>query len=364
MTGRALRQIPVEAERPYTVTVGSGALAGLPGAVGDAAKVAVIVPEALRERARTAMEAVAGDVVEIVVPTGEAAKTPLVLAECWGALADAGFTRSDAVVGFGGGATTDLAGFVASSWLRGVRYVSVPTTVLAMVDAAVGGKTGIDLPQGKNLVGAFWEPAAVLADPDVLATLPTDEIRGGLAEALKHGFIADPRTLELIESDPAAAVDASSPVLAELIERSIAIKAAVVSADLREATSSGKQVGRELLNYGHTLGHAIERREAYRWNHGVCVAIGMNFAATLSRNLGHLSEADVALHRRLIAALGLPATYEGGAWDELRATMALDKKARGASVRFVLLDALADPFIASAPDEDVLRATYDEISEA
>lgn len=364
MSGRPPIRIAVEAERPYAVTVGAGALGGLPEAVGDAAKVAVIVPEVLRERARAALDAVAGEVVEVVVPTGEAAKTPQVLAECWGALADAGFTRSDAVVGVGGGATTDLAGFVASSWLRGVRYVSVPTTVLAMVDAAVGGKTGIDLPQGKNLVGAFWEPAAVLADTDLLATLPTDEVRGGLAEALKHGFIADPRTLELIEADPVAAVDASSPVLAELIERSIAIKARVVSADLREATSTGKKVGRELLNYGHTLGHAIERREGYRWNHGACVAIGMNFAATLSRNLGHLDDADVALHRRLIAALGLPATYEAGAWDDLRATMALDKKARGASLRFVLLDAVADPFIAEAPDEDVLRATYDEISEA
>lgn len=350
------------AERPYDVTIGHGAAAGLADAVAGCAKVAVLHPGVLADRVAAWTAGLPLEVVPITLPDGEAAKTASVLDACWRALADGGFTRSDAVVGVGGGATTDLAGFVAATWLRGVRYVSVPTTVLAMVDAAVGGKTGIDLPQGKNLVGAFWEPAAVFADLDALATLPLAELRGGLAEAIKHGFIADPRTLELFEADPAALLDPGSAALAEVIERSVAVKASVVEADLREATSVGKRVGRELLNYGHTLAHAIERREGYRINHGYAVAIGLNFAATLSHNLGHLDAATLNRHRAICDAVGLPTRYEAGAFDELRATMSLDKKARGASVRFVLLDGVGDPFVAVAPDEDLLRRTYDEIT--
>ena len=350
------------AERPYDVTVGHGAAAGLADAVGGCDKVAVLHPAVLAERVDAWTAALPNEVVRITLPDGEAAKTSAVLDACWRALADAGFTRSDAVVGIGGGATTDLAGFVAATWLRGVRYVSLPTTVLAMVDAAVGGKTGIDLPQGKNLVGAFWEPAAVLADLDALVTLPPDELRGGLAEAIKHGFIADPATLELFEADPAAVLDPGSAVLAEVIERSVAVKASVVSADLRESTSVGKRVGRELLNYGHTLAHAIEKREGFAINHGYAVAIGLNFAATLSHNLGRLDAATLQRHRAVCASVGLPISYEPGAYEELRATMSLDKKARGASVRFVLLDGVADPFVAVAPDEALLRRTYDEIT--
>ena len=157
----------------------------------------------------------------------------------------AGFTRSDAVVGLGGGATTDLAGFVAATWLRGVKLVTIPTTVLGMVDAAIGGKTGINTPEGKNLVGSFHEPAGVLCDLDCLATLAQADCSGGLAEVVKCGFIADPDILDLVEADPAAASARTSPMLRELIERAIAVKAAVVAADLREATSTGSRVGRE-----------------------------------------------------------------------------------------------------------------------
>ncbi len=356
-----MRTIRVAAERPYDVTIGHGAAAGLADAVAGCDRVAVLHPPVLAERVARWTAPLDAEVLPIEVPDGEAAKTASVLDGCWRALADAGFTRSDAVVGVGGGATTDLAGFVAATWLRGVRYVSVPTTVLAMVDAAVGGKTGIDLSAGKNLVGAFWEPTAVLADLDALATLPTAEIRGGLAEMIKHGFIADPRTLELFEADPAALLDAASPVLAEAIERSVAVKASVVSADLRERTSAGKNVGRELLNYGHTLAHAIEKREHYTWGHGDAVAVGLMFAATLSRNLGHLDAATCERHRTVLTSVGLPVAYEADAWPDLRATMGLDKKARGSALRFVLLDAVADPFVAVAPDEAVLAATFAEI---
>ena len=357
-----LDTVRVAAERAYDVTVGHGATTLLPGLVDDCARVALLHPVELTDRAEALARAIDAEVLLLCAPPGERAKTAGFLADCWDALAGAGFTRSDAVVGFGGGATTDLAGFVAATWLRGVRYISVPTTLLAMVDAAVGGKTGINLDAGKNLVGAFWEPAAVLADLDLLATLPVDDLRGGLAEMIKHGFIADERTLEIFEADPSAMLDPSSDALAEAVTRSMRVKAGVVSGDLREATSHGTQVGRELLNYGHTLGHAIERRERFTWRHGYAVAVGVAYAALLARNLGHADDAFVERHRRILGSVGLPITYDAGAYEELRATMSLDKKTRGDALRFVLLDAVAAPFIAEAPPESVLRATYEELT--
>ncbi|QIK73559.1 3-dehydroquinate synthase [Propioniciclava coleopterorum] len=354
--------ITVASEHPYDVVVGRGTTALLPGLVEGSAKVALLHPAELADAAAALAGTLDAEVLLLTVPDGERVKTPAFLLACWEALAGAGFTRSDAVVGFGGGATTDLAGFVAATWLRGVRYVSIPTTLLAMVDAAVGGKTGINLDAGKNLVGAFWEPAGVLADLDHLVTLAPDDLRGGLAEMIKHGFIADERTLELFEADPAAMLDPRSDALAEAITRSMRIKAGVVSGDLREATSTGSDVGRELLNYGHTLGHAIERRERYTWRHGYAVAVGLAFAARLSHALGHADAAFVERHLRVLESVGLPTSYAADAYDDLRATMSLDKKSRGASLRFVLLDAVGAPFMATAPDEDVLRATYAELA--
>ena len=356
------KTIEVRTAQPYAVRVGHGVAAELGSVVGDAARVAVLHPPELRAQAEELTDGLDAAVSLVELPRGEEAKTASVLDGCWRLLAEEGFTRSDAVVGLGGGATTDLAGFVAASWLRGVRYVSVPTTLLAMVDAAVGGKTGINLPQGKNLVGAFWEPDGVLADLDFLATLPVDDLRGGLAEMAKHGFIADPGTLALFEADPAALLDPGSDALAEAVVRSIEVKAAVVAGDLREATCVGSSVGRELLNYGHTLGHAIERRERYTMRHGYAVSIGVMFAALLSRNLGHADDAFVTRHRAVLTSVGLPVTYDPGAWPELRVTMNLDKKARGASLRFILLDAVASGFVAAGPDEDVLAATYRELT--
>ncbi len=244
-------------------------------------------------------------------------------------LGHAGFTRSDAVIGVGGGATTDLAGFVAATWLRGVKLITVPTSVLAMVDAAVGGKTGINTAEGKNLVGCFFEPVGVVCDLDALATLGEDDLVSGLAEVIKCGFIADPEILTMIESDPASAKRATAPLLRELIERSIAVKARVVSGDLREATSVGDRVGRELLNYGHTLGHAIERREVYRWRHGEAISVGMIFIAELARLAGRLDHETAARHKMILSAVGLPTGYPADAFDDLLATMALDKKTRG-----------------------------------
>lgn len=350
--------IEVNAEHPYEVRVGRDAASGLAGLLDGTDRVAVLHPKALRDRVESATAGLSQFVTLIELPDGEQAKTASVLDGCWRLLADQGFTRSDAVVGFGGGATTDLAGFVAATWLRGVRYVAVPTTLLAMVDAAVGGKTGINLPQGKNLVGAFHEPAGVLCDLDLLASLPTDDLRAGMAEIVKAGFIVDGRILELFETDPDAMFDTASDALREVIVRSIQVKADVVSADLREATSVGTAVGRELLNYGHTLGHAIERHEQYQWRHGEAISVGMAFAASLSHRLGYLDEARLARHFAVLDSLGLPTRYNRKAWPELRDAMNLDKKTRGAQLRFVLLDGAGKPFVAVAPDERVMKETF------
>ena len=211
------------------------------------------------------------------IPDGEAAKDIAVAAGLWSRLAARRVSRSDAIVGLGGGAATDLAGFTAATWLRGIRLVLMPTTLLAVVDAAVGGKTAVNIPEGKNLVGAFYPPAGVVADLDALASLPRAEYVSGLAEVIKAGFIADPVILELIEADPERAGQPGGPHERELIERAVRVKARVVTADLREAGP------REMLNYGHTLGHAIERAEGYQIRHGAAVAIGMVYAAAVAR---------------------------------------------------------------------------------
>ncbi len=212
-----------------------------------------------------------------------------------------------------------------------MKYIALPTSLLAMVDAAVGGKTGINLSAGKNLVGAFHEPFTVLGDLDFLETLPASELRSGLAEVLKCGFIADPAILDEFEADPDGALEPGNPVQAKLIRRAVAVKAAVVSADLRERTSSGADIGREALNYGHTLAHAIERREHFQWRHGEAVAVGMVFAAELARRLDLIDTDLVARHRSVLERVGLPTSYRSGAWLELRKAMSLDKKSRGSA---------------------------------
>ncbi|GAA2699270.1 3-dehydroquinate synthase [Actinoplanes palleronii] len=345
-------RIPVAGDRPYDVIVGRGLDDELPKLIEGAARVAVLYPPTLRERAAAVAEAARATTVLIEVPDAERGKTVEVAAHCWDELGAAGFTRTDVVVGVGGGATTDLAGYVAAAWLRGVRWVPVSTSVAGMVDAAVGGKTAVNIGAGKNLVGAFHPPAGVLCDLDALDTLPAEDIAAGLAEVVKGGFIADPRILELVEADPKAALDPRSDVLRELIERKIQVKADVVGVDLRE---SGL---REILNYGHTLGHAIERREKYTWKHGHAVAVGMIFAAELGRLSGRLDEDTAARHRRILELLGLPTSYDKDAWTDLEAGMRVDKKTRAATLRFVVLDGLAKPGILAGPDDDLLRRAY------
>ncbi|MFI0445166.1 3-dehydroquinate synthase [Actinomadura sp. 6N118] len=344
---------------PYDVVIGTGVLGELPGLLGDRVRmVAVVHAEGLPEIARPvcgALEQAGYTVHALPVPDGEAAKEVGVLAGLWSRFAQLGMTRTDAVVGVGGGATTDLAGFAAASWLRGVKAVLVPTTLLGMVDAAVGGKTGINIPEGKNLVGAFHPPAGVLCDLATLVTMPHDDYISGLAEVIKAGFIADPVILDLIEADPEGAASPTGPHTRELVERAIRVKADVVAADLKE---SGL---REILNYGHTLAHAIEKAEDYRFRHGHAVAIGMVYAAELARLAGRLPQDVVDRHRKVISSVGLPVSYGAEAWKELRATMTIDKKSRGATLRFVVLDAIAAPGRLEGPDEDLLAAAYQEV---
>ena len=348
-----MRRVTVAGERPYDVVIGAGATAELGLVLAGTAKVAVVHTPPLAAAAGAAVETLqtAGVAAEaLVVPDGEAAKTAEVAARLWEELGRLGLTRSDAVVGIGGGAVTDLAGFVAATWVRGVRVVQVPTSVLGMVDAALGGKTGINTGAGKNLVGAFHPPAAVLADTDFLAHLPEAEFRSGLAEVVKSGFIADPRILELLTADPSGRRDTE-----ELIERAVQVKADAVGEDLYD---TGR---REFLNYGHTLGHAIERVEDFGWRHGEAVAVGLVFAAELAASAGLLSRADADRHRDLVGAMGLPTRYAGD-WPRLQQVMRVDKKARGATLRFVVLDGLGKPAILTDPDQAWLDAAWAAVS--
>jgi 3-dehydroquinate synthase len=340
---------------PYDVVIGTGLLGELTPLVAGATRVAVIHPRALRLTADAVVEDLkdnAGlDAHAIEVPDGEDAKSLKYADFCWSVLGQVGFTRDDAVIGLGGGAATDLAGFVAATWLRGVRIVHVPTTLLGMVDAAVGGKTAVNSQAGKNLVGAFHQPAGVICDLSALETLPPHEFTSGLAEIVKAGFIADPQILTLLEDDPTG----RGP-LRELIERSIQVKADVVSGDPREA---GR---REILNYGHTLAHAIEKVENYSWRHGAAVSVGMCFAAALGRLAGHLDDPTADRHRELLQRVGLPVSYRGDRWEPLHAAMAVDKKSRGKRLRFIVLDALAKPTVLDDPDPSLLVAAYAEVS--
>lgn len=356
MSGDTVR-IDVATERPYPVLIGRGVRDDLAATVtGLGARTALVVHQpalaAVAEEVRDALVTAGLDAHRAEVPDAEEGKSLAVAGFCWEVCGRIGLTRSDVLVSLGGGAATDLAGFVAATWMRGIRVVHVPTTLLAMVDAAVGGKTGINTAAGKNLVGAFHEPSAVLVDLATLDTLPPEEIAAGSAEIIKTGFIADPVILDLVERDPAAALDPSGPVLPELVHRSIRVKADVVAADLRESHL------REILNYGHTLGHAVERREEYRWRHGAAVSVGMVFVAELARAAGRLDDATADRHRRVLASVGLPVSYAPDALPELVDTMRGDKKARAGTLRFVVLDGLAKPGRLEGPDATLLETAY------
>jgi len=347
----------------YDVVLGPGLLDRLPDVVQlpPRAEQGVIVTSDViyslyGERVERGFTSLGLRVRVVRVPEGEVAKSLTTLEECWREFARFDLERKDVVIALGGGVVGDLAGFAAATWDRGVNVLQIPTTLLAQVDSAIGGKTGVNLPEGKNLVGAFHQPLTVIADTLTLRTLPERERRSGLAEVLKYGFIADPPVLEMLESSPDAAIAGEPDLITELVRRNVGVKAAIVAADERE----GGQ--RSLLNYGHTVGHAIETLSSYeRYRHGEAIAIGMVFAARLGERLG-ISEPGMAAQTvRLLKLLGLPtggiSIDRDAAWEVMRR----DKKARS-GVRFVLCERPGKAVLIDPPDTDVVNEVLDTLS--
>ncbi len=315
-----MRELRVElGERSYPVVVGPGAKDWLAAMMpAGCIKAAVVTQAAVDVQVQTG-------VTQQIFPIGEGeeAKSLSTVEELCRGFARFGLTRADVVVGVGGGVVTDVAGFAAAVYHRGVAVVHVATTLLAQVDAAIGGKTGVNLPEGKNLVGAFWQPAAVLCDTAVLATLPPREYRSGLGEMAKYAFLGVP--------------DLPSLPLEEAVARCVACKAAVVATDEREALGRGAGPGRAVLNYGHTLAHAIETAGGYGLRHGEAVAVGLVFAAHLACRLGRISAERVKDHEAVVSGYDLPGRLPpGSSIEELIHLMGRDKKVTSGGLTMVL----------------------------
>ncbi len=358
------KKITVNADVAYDVLVGNELLNEITSQLDDSInQVAIIYPakvSAIAKKVSRIVKKSGQKVIEISIPDAENAKTSKVLEKCWDKLGSAKFTRSDLIIGVGGGATTDLVGFVAATWLRGIKFISVSTTLLGMVDAAVGGKTGINTKHGKNLVGAFYNPSLVLCDIDNLKNLKKYDFTTGMAEVIKCGFIADERILEIIEKYPDECKKFDGIEIPELIARSIQVKAEVVGKDFRETSSS--KTGREILNYGHTLAHAIEKIENYKWRHGDAVSVGMVFAAELALAESRLSPEVVERHRTILSSFGLPIKYKDKNFKKIIEIMALDKKSRGATLRFVILEAIAKPARLENPSFKTLSTAWKKVT--
>ena len=351
--------VEVGGERPYAITIGPGLLddGALLGSGLRGRHVLLIsdgnVAPLYADRITRALRAARPDarIDGYLLPPGEASKTLAHFAEAIDALAATGATRDACVVALGGGVVGDLAGFVAACWMRGIDCMQIPTTLLAMVDSSVGGKTAVDLPQGKNLVGAFHPPRAVIADTEALLTLPPRELRAGLAEVVKYGAIRDAAFLDWLEAQADALLAGDDAALAEAIARSCRHKAEIVERDPFERGE------RALLNFGHTFGHAIEAEQGFGGlNHGEAVAVGMVLAARLSARRGLSADADAERLAALLARFGLPVGLPDGLDPvALLERMRLDKKAAADGLRFVLWDGVgAARVVAGVPDEAVL----------
>ena len=342
-------------ERSYPVRVGAGVLDRLPEAVRGLCGLVVTDAHVDAYHGARVMELLGAGWGKIVLPPGESSKSATAWADLLEQIAAARLDRSGVLVALGGGVIGDLTGFAAASFMRGIRFVQVPTSLLAMVDSSVGGKTGINLKAGKNLAGAFHQPLAVLADTDTLATLPAREFAAGLAEVVKYGVALDAEFFGWLEAN-AAAIRAREPAALEhLVAHSCRIKADVVSQDEREG---GR---RALLNFGHTMGHAIEKATGFSGVlHGEGVAMGMVYALELAAALRGFPAADAARAVKLLRAFGLPvAPAPGLAWPDLVAAMGVDKKAAGGRVRFVLGARLGQSDLPVAVPEADLRAAWE-----
>jgi 3-dehydroquinate synthase len=348
----------------YDVHIGPGALEALASAVPwpSAARRAALVTNLdidrlYGDRVTELLESAGLEVERLLVPDGEEAKTLATLEGLFHRFAAMPLNRADVVVALGGGVVGDLAGFAAATWNRGVAVVQVATTLLAQVDAAVGGKTGINLAEGKNLVGAFHQPLAVIADTATLGTLPPRELRAGLGEVAKYGFIADPVVLELLEQRPGDATGGDPELLAEIVRRGVAVKGRVVAADEKE---SGE---RALLNYGHTLGHAVETLTGYgTYRHGEAVGLGMVAAARLGERIGVTAPGVASRTVALLSGLGLPTGGVELDRDAVWEVIARDKKAQD-GVRFVLCTEPGHAVVVEQPDPAAIDAVIASLAE-
>ena len=351
-----MKKIAITSERSYEVEIGRSYLEALHEIAQGRERVAVIYSEAMKEQIPT-FDFGGAEAFYFGIPDGEAGKSVRNLESIWNWLGAAGFTRSDLIIGIGGGAVTDLAGYAAASWLRGLDWVAIPTTVAGMVDAAVGGKTGINSDYGKNLIGAFHSPIKVIADTAWLETLSDRDFAAGLAEVVKCGFIADGQILTMVEGLTLDQIRSSNELTQELIERAVQVKADVVSGDFRESFK------REILNYGHTFGHAVEIHSQYSLRHGECVSIGMAFIAHLSFESGLISQELLERHLSVLRGLELPVQYTQGEWPELFSAMKLDKKSRGNNLRFVVITEIGKTQRLENPDEAALISAYEKVSQ-
>ncbi|WP_027948110.1 3-dehydroquinate synthase [Litchfieldella anticariensis] len=336
-------------ERSYPIHIGAGLLGDPrwlePYLAGR--QVMIVTNETVAPRYLERLrQGLSGDreIREVVLPDGEHTKTLDSVSRIWDALLDAGFNRRCTLVALGGGVIGDMAGFAAACYQRGVAFIQVPTTLLSQVDSSVGGKTGVNHPRGKNMIGAFWQPRAVLIDTDTLKTLPERELSAGLAEVIKYGLIRDAEFLTWLEAHMRELRDLDASALSEAIHRSCALKAAVVAEDETE------QGVRALLNLGHTFGHAIEAHQGYgAWLHGEAVGVGMLMAAELSHRLGWLGKDDMARVSAILEAAGLPRTApQSMATADFLDRMRLDKKNLDSKLRLILLRSLGDACVHDA----------------
>ena len=347
--------IEVAAEQTYPVIIDRFWKVELSKLLVGRNKAAIIVSEKMQGSIKD-LVATDAEVLIFPIPDGEAGKSSATLNRIWDWLGAAGFTRSDLIIGIGGGAVTDFAGFAAASWLRGIDWIAIPTTVAGAVDAAIGGKTAINSEYGKNLIGAFHSPTAVIIDVSWFDSLSDRDFAAGLAEVVKAGFISDAKILELIGTSKISDLRTNRDTVIDLITRAIKVKAKVVSSDFRESFD------REVLNYGHTLGHAIELHCKYDLRHGECVAIGMAFMAQLQLSLGLITPELAQQHLDILKNLGLPISYQRQAWPSLLASMYLDKKSRGKTLRLVTIKGIGITDRLENPDEKILLAAYEKVS--
>jgi 3-dehydroquinate synthase len=346
--------ITVKSEHQYDVVIGNDWLSELTSSISKYDRIAFFYSESQAEYIPKL--SIENEMHYFPLPDGESAKSAHTLAQMWDWMGAAGFTRSDLVVAIGGGTVTDAAGFLSATWLRGIDWIAIPTTLAGMVDASVGGKTGINSEYGKNLIGAFHSPRKVIIDSKWLKTLSSRDIAAGLAEVIKTGFIGDQSILDLMQNFDLDRDRNNYDLLNQLIEKSVAVKSAVVSSDFKES------FGREVLNYGHTLGHAVERHSKYALRHGESVSIGLVFAAHLSQIHCGLDEQIVQQHISLLEKVGLPTTYDRAALPQLQALMSVDKKSRGNTLRFVGISGVGKTQRIEGLSSDEVAHAYEKIA--